>query len=94
MDKNTYEIISFAESLYNPAITVTASNTNSLNMSVLVTIQPPTPAMSLASIVDYQLIVSRSGFEETITVSDAMRYIYVVELLLMFMSFTFKGKPL
>ena len=65
----------FAESLYNPTITVTASNTNSLNMSVLVTIQPPTPAVSLASVFDYQLIISRSGFEETIAVSETMRYV-------------------
>ena len=65
----------FAESLYNPTITVTASNTNNLNMSVLVTIQPPTPAVSLVSILDYQLIISMSGFEETITVSETMRYV-------------------
>jgi len=51
---------------------------SSNGLNTLVIIQPPTPVVSSATIVDYQLKISGSGIEEiVVTVSAAIRYTIV-----------------
>ena len=58
----------FPELLYKPTVQIVPTRDG-----VLVTIQPPSPAVSSATIVDYQLIISGSGIEETMVLNPAMR---------------------
>ena len=66
----------FTESSYGPMVLLEPSM-----YGVMVTIVPPTPAVSTADIVDYQLMISGPPTDQEYTVSD-MRYVRIVSLLL------------
>jgi len=57
----------FSDALYRPTISVEVGNDG---VSVLVNIQPPSPVLPMATIVNYQVIVSNSDVEETMTISS------------------------
>jgi len=64
-----YLIFTFSESLHVPTIQVAPASDG-----VLVTIEPPSPAVPSATTVEYQLIISEFGNEErTMTLSPNMR---------------------
>jgi len=62
-------LFSNTESLYGPSVALEIGNSG--NTSVNVTIQPPSLVVNSATIVDYQLIISNSENEETMTVSSS-----------------------
>jgi len=55
------------DALYKPTISVDIGGDG---VSITVSIQPPSPVLPMAAIVNYQVIVSNSEVEETMTVSS------------------------
>ncbi|XP_065913515.1 uncharacterized protein [Dysidea avara] len=72
-----FDGLTCTESLYQPRIVLTPLINNGHNMSVLVTIQPPSPVVPLASILNYDLIITRLGADEIVTVSNTAREVTV-----------------
>lgn len=62
-------------SLYKPTIVVAPSSDG---LKTQIDIQPPSPVVSSATIMSYQLKVSGSGVEETMMINSTIRYYHIV----------------
>jgi len=61
-----------SDALYRPTISVEIGNDG---VSVLVHVQPPSPLLPMATIVNYQVIATNSNVEEAVIISSSTTYV-------------------